>query len=128
MYMLTMLISHTIADFIIQTDNVIKNKKENRLKGFGTHALGLIITSGLMLMFFNFNHFYALLLPTIIIILSHLIIDYIKDILQKGLDNINAPKRKLLVFVCDQFLHILIIIIASRFAIASFNKLFYFFC
>lgn len=124
MYMLIMLISHTISDFIIQSGETVKEKNELKLKAYLLHGLGLLITSVPILFLVKFNEILHVLLVTLVIIIVHLIIDFIKEILFKGKIKATNPQIvKLLLFIIDQVLHIFIIIAISRNLVIEFNSI-----
>lgn len=50
MFTLLMLISHTISDFIIQTNDIVKLKSSMNWKGYLYHGIGLFISSICMIL------------------------------------------------------------------------------
>jgi len=96
--LLKLILAHIIGDFLFQPDSWITDKKKNKIKSkylyyhIGIHLLALLI----LLQF-------KLLAATIIIVISHYIVDLIKIYLS------NDKNARLLFFV-DQIIHILIII------------------
>ncbi|WP_339228043.1 DUF3307 domain-containing protein [Oceanobacillus sp. FSL K6-2867] len=115
MTVLLLLLSHLIADFWLQSDQMAKNKI-NHLK---KHILHHILTTGIVLVIiwgyhYTFQHmFNYFILPFLFIIITHLLIDLLKirliDSMQKSVtDNM----KKLGYFLLDQALHVIMIIIA----------------
>lgn len=124
MFTLSMLISHTLTDFVVQTGNTVKAKSDMKLKGYLFHGAALLITSLPFLILLSLSSVSAVLLKVLIIGLAHLIIDILKQKLQIVLQTKTAPKiSNLLLFVTDQTLHILIIIFVTTGTGIEFNSL-----
>ncbi len=107
-------LAHIIADFILQPKKWVEDKEEKKIfsKKFYYHIL--IHNALLFLFLWDFN----LWLPIIIITSSHLIIDLIKIHFQN-------EKSKIVWFLIDQILHIIVILIVwfSFFSINNINFL-----
>ncbi len=94
-----LLIAHILGDFVLQPDSWVKDKRENTYKSkyFYLHGLVHLIS---LLVFLKFDLSYWLTI--IIILFSHLLIDFLKLRLET---KINSR----LLFSLDQFLHLFII-------------------
>lgn len=115
MTVLLLLLAHLIADFWLQSDQMVKNK----IKHLKKHLFHHLLTTGFALMViwgyqYEFqsilNYF---ILPFFFIIMTHLLIDLLKiklvDTMKRSaMDNM----KKLGYFLFDQFLHIMMILIA----------------
>lgn len=112
--LLLLLLAHLIADFWLQTDDMVKSKLKNLIK----HTLHHLITTGLALVIIWGTHhhftniFSYLLLPLAFITVTHLVIDMLKI---KLLDTINTTDsnslKKLWFFLIDQALHVVMLLI-----------------
>ena len=124
MYVIILLLSHTIADFILQTEEIIKDKSDFKIKGYLLHGLILLITSSPIFFAVKINQFFSILFILMLIILSHQVIDYIKALLQKKVnESKNNIEVKLLgIFFFDQLIHFIIIIIIGQTVSIEFSK------
>ncbi|MFD1450133.1 MULTISPECIES: DUF3307 domain-containing protein [Oceanobacillus] len=115
MTILLLLLAHLIADFWLQTDQMVQNK----IKHLKKHLLHHLVTTGIALAIiwgyqYEFQHIiYYFILPFAFIILTHLVIDLLKiklvdSIPKSPTDNI----KRLGYFLSDQVLHIIMILIA----------------
>lgn len=124
MFTLTMLISHTLADFVVQTGNTVKAKSDMKVKGYLLHGAALLLTSLPFLLLLSLSSLSTVLLKVLIITAAHLVIDVLKQKLQNELQTKTAPKiSNLLLFVLDQTLHILIILLVTRGTFIEYNLL-----
>lgn len=116
--LIRLLIAHIIIDFLLQTDSSVKSKKNGLLKSksFWIHGLYIIlVTSFFILDKWN--------LKTILIItVSHLIIDYLKLFIGNKTGKQNNNKKDLWLFVIDQILHIIVILLVWLMLINGFAK------
>lgn len=94
-----LLLAHVLGDFLLQPNHWVDDKLRNRLKSKYFYLHGLIHFLCLQVIL-GFNSTY--LTSAIYIVLSHLLIDYIK----LRLDSLINPR---LLFFIDQGLHLLII-------------------
>lgn len=111
---LSLLLSHLIADFWLQTDTMVKNKMKNLKK----HLLHHLITTGIALtavwgtLYHFTNIINYLIFPIVFICSTHLIIDLLK---LKLIDTIRTTDtnslKKLGFFLLDQFLHVAMLLI-----------------
>ncbi|MFD1413680.1 DUF3307 domain-containing protein [Oceanobacillus jeddahense] len=115
MTILMLLLAHLIADFWLQSDQMVQHK----MKYLKKHMLHHLLTTGIALAIiwgyqYEFQHLISyVMLPLAFIIISHLLIDLVKikfiDSLPKSpTDNM----KKLGYFLADQVLHVIIILIA----------------
>jgi Protein of unknown function (DUF3307) len=117
--LIRLLIAHIITDFLLQTGKGVMAKKNKLLKAgsFWLHGLYTAIFAA----FFMWD---KLLLPVLALItFSHLLIDYCKLILMKKIDERKWQQRDLWLFITDQIMHILILIIAWLLLIDGFGKM-----
>jgi hypothetical protein len=101
-----MLLAHVLTDFVLQWDQLVYLKNSRKLKGFFYHGMILFILQTLLL--FTLYSAASAVLFSLIVTLVHLLIDYGKEFI--------SSKRaigKLIIFVGDQVLHILIILFLS---------------
>lgn len=103
MIYIVMLILHMMADFYIQTDTIVKKKKEScfwlvihALMYGGTFIIPAIIMSSI---YKQFSFIYA----TLVIIVSHFVIDLIKVFIEK---KVNNEGTSIVVYLIDQLIHI----------------------
>lgn len=115
MTVLLLLLAHLIADFWLQTDQMVKNKIKHLKKHIFHHLLttGIVfaIIWGYQYEFHNIIMYF--ILPLIFIIITHLLIDMLKI---KLVDSIKRSPTdhiiRLRYFLLDQVLHAMMIIIA----------------
>ncbi|GGP10842.1 DUF3307 domain-containing protein [Oceanobacillus neutriphilus] len=114
MTILLLLLAHLIADFWLQTDQMVQNKikylKKHTLHHLMTTGIALAIIWGYQYEFENIINY--LILPLIFIIMTHLVIDLLKiklvdSISKSPTDNI----KSLGYFLSDQVLHVIMIVI-----------------
>ena len=114
MTVLLLLLAHLIADFWLQSDQMVKNK----LKHLKKHLFHHLLTTGIALAViwghqYEFQHIiYYFILPYAFIIITHLLIDLSKikivDSIPKGTtDNM----KRLGYFLLDQVLHVIMILL-----------------
>jgi len=124
MFTLSMLISHTLADFVIQTGNTVKAKADMKLKGYLLHGAALLLTSFPFLFLLSLSSLSKVVIKVLIIIAAHLVIDLVKQKFQNMLQTRTAPKiSTLLLFVSDQAVHILIIFLVTGGTVIEYNNL-----
>ncbi len=117
--LIRLLIAHMITDFLLQTGKGVAAKKRQLLKAgaFWMHGFYTAVFAAL-LMWKQLN------LPALaLIVISHLIIDYSKLLLGKKISNANKLDKDLWLFIIDQLLHIIILIIAWLLIIGGFEKM-----
>ena len=96
--LIKLILAHLIGDFLFQPDSWIKDKKKKKIKSkflyihIGIHFIALMV----LLQF-------QLIAASILIVLSHFIIDLLKIYLSN-------KKNERLLFIGDQILHLLIIL------------------
>lgn len=124
MFTLLMLISHVISDFIIQTKEIVNLKSNLKLKGFYYHSLGLMFTSMPILIFIKFEEFKSVILSMVGIIIIHIVLDVVKEKLQKYLKVKKVSvKWYATIFLFDQILHIAVIIMLTHAIVITPNIL-----
>lgn len=95
---LNMLLGHLIGDFVLQTDELCKKKREKGLCSWFMWVHSLIVAGLIWLAFGDLNFFWG----GVITFLSHLLIDAVKSWLERKGQHVGY-------FVADQVLHMLII-------------------
>ncbi|QUH26426.1 DUF3307 domain-containing protein [Serpentinicella alkaliphila] len=127
MFTLLMLISHTISDFIIQTDSIVNLKSNLHWRGFLYHGIGLSISSICMILLAKASYIPKLISVIFIIVLIHLLIDFSKEKLQRIItesnNNERIKKAGIITFVLDQILHLLVILLLTNNVTIEFNEL-----
>lgn len=93
---LRLLIAHLLGDFIFQTELVVKDKKRNTWKSFWLYFHCILYAVFVYIAIGKWDHFYFII-P--IVCLTHIMIDGFRS----GL--VDSP----LLFIIDQFLHIVVI-------------------
>lgn len=103
MIFIVMLILHMLADFYIQTDTIADKKKESCF-WLVIHALmyGVTFIIPAIVMLFIHKH-YSFIYATLVIIVSHFVIDYIKGFVEKKVKNKGIS---IIVYLIDQLFHI----------------------
>ncbi len=122
MLTILMLISHTLSDFMLQTEKMIKEKSNMNKWGYIKHALVLFGTSLPIIIFVESICIDKVLESIILIIIIHLILDFIKE---KFLSVIQETEfvnyYRLGFFITSQFLHIIIILAIANSVTLNFN-------
>ena len=115
MLLLSLIIAHLMADFYLQTDEMVQDK----LKNIGKHMLHhLIINIFVMSAYWFFLYqeidlVTAVLWPVLFIVGTHFLIDLLKVKLVDT-HTISENIHKLWFFILDQILHLLMILIALQ--------------
>lgn len=128
MLFLSLVLAHFIADFYLQTDDMVIEKQKNLKKHVVHHLLlTAIVLGGDWIFQFNFeNPLKNLLIPLIFIVITHLLIDLIKiKLLYHTKMNNEENMKRLGFFVIDQLLHIGVIILGCELCF-NFNLVSYF--
>ncbi|MBT2214938.1 DUF3307 domain-containing protein [Virgibacillus dakarensis] len=111
MTILLLLLAHFIADFWLQSDQMVKQK----IKYLKKHMLHHLLTTGITLAIiwgyqYSFQHVIRyFILPFVFIIVTHLLIDWLKIKLVNAMKSRNLAR--LGYFLLDQALHVLMILI-----------------
>ncbi|SDN32432.1 DUF3307 domain-containing protein [Bacillus sp. OK048] len=117
MLLLTLVLAHLIADFYMQTDEMVLDKMKNIKKHIGHHFLvNLLVLVGFLLFYFNdVSELKNIILTLLFIVGTHLVVDLLKI---KLLDRVNINKeenlKRLGFFLLDQLLHFLSILLACK--------------
>lgn len=99
MVFLSLLLAHVVGDFYLQNDNFCRNKAEKKIKSpiLYIHSLIIGLLSWVLLPAANFGKY------AILIVITHLLVDVIKSYFG----------TRLISFIIDQFLHVLILYVIS---------------
>lgn len=115
MITISLLISHLLSDFILQTDKIVENKSNTKVNGYFWHGIGLVGTSVPILLFLKLSSVGLVLKCIFLITLIHLILDFSKEMLQNKLKLNNSGKYyNTVIFIVDQLLHIVTTILITR--------------
>lgn len=111
--LLLFIFAHFMADFVLQTNSVIKLKKEQLHKGLRlhllTHLLVMSITSLTYFLFIDNMITIAMVTAVIFLILViHYLVDWAKEIIKRKHDNVFFSA---FLFLGDQLIHVLSIIV-----------------
>jgi len=102
-------LAHVTADVIFQSENMLVQKRENKLNSYLKHG---IIVFLIMLLFLHYYNLEQIIKFSVIITIIHLLIDWLKN-------NISLKRSswdKLWISIADQLIHIFaIIFIYSRY-------------
>ncbi|MBO0960571.1 DUF3307 domain-containing protein [Neobacillus sp. MM2021_6] len=117
MLILSLLLAHLVADFYLQTDDMVKDKQKYIKKHITHHFfMTTLILGGFLIGNFkavNILHFF--IFPLLFIVVSHFFIDFVKI---KMLDTIKISNeenlKRLSFFILDQVLHLLMIFLACH--------------
>jgi hypothetical protein len=127
-YFLLLTFAHVLADFLLQSDRLVKQKKERstRITALAIHAgIHLLLYVLFLLPWFIRENEWSL--PAVLIFMGvvlsiaviHFIIDYFKEIISARL---TSQKQHALIFIVDQLLHIVsIVLILSLFQLVTFT-------
>ncbi len=115
MIILMLLLAHLIADFWLQTDQMVKDK----MKYLKKHSFHHMLTTGIALLIIWMYHFkfeniiFYFILPLFFILITHILIDLLKLKLVDSTRRIKTDNMKILgLFLMDQVLHAAIILMA----------------
>ncbi|WHY75344.1 DUF3307 domain-containing protein [Neobacillus sp. WH10] len=117
MLLLCLILAHLIADFYLQTDEMVKEKHKNIKKHIMHHFLmTAFILSGFLIFHFKpMNILSYFIFPLAFIIVSHFLIDIVKIKLLDTLKFSNEENlKRLSFFLLDQLLHLGMIILACQ--------------
>lgn len=115
--LIKLVIAHIIADFLLQTDSDVKDKYEHKLK---SKSLWLhIFYVGILTSFALIGRFDWLVLG--IITISHLLIDYIKIVLDGRYAENKNKFSSFWLFTADQAMHLLVILCCWLYMVDGFE-------
>jgi hypothetical protein len=116
MLILSLLAAHLIADFYLQTDEMVQNKMRSMKKHILHHAVinAMVLAGSWFLYNQDMNPLHAILWPGIFIVSTHFVIDLLKIKLIDRYTNSSENLNKLWFFLLDQLLHLLMILVALR--------------
>ncbi|ART76532.1 hypothetical protein B4U37_11000 [Sutcliffiella horikoshii] len=118
MIILSLILGHLIADFYFQTEHMVKEKRKFLKLHLFHHAAVMFITL-LLIYFYQGNDFFIEVLgPTILLVVVHGVLDYLKITLQKKTDKlIQKNAWNLGLFIVDQLLHMITILAVCYFTL-----------
>ncbi|USK31645.1 DUF3307 domain-containing protein [Bacillus sp. F19] len=115
MILLSLILAHLIADFFLQSDEMVREKLKNLKKHMLHHFIVLLPVS---LVFWALSFDFAkplkyVVLPILFLLGTHFLIDFLKiKLLDKTAGQQNM--KKLFYFIADQIIHLAMIIIACH--------------
>ncbi|WP_026673293.1 DUF3307 domain-containing protein [Alkalihalobacterium bogoriense] len=118
MIVLGLLVGHLIADFYLQTEKMVLEKKKYLGKHVFHHTMItlLVVTCFYIGSGHHQNLLYHIVLPTILLIMFHILIDLGKIYAPRIFPiNIRTTYRDLILFISDQVLHLLSIFVIAFF-------------
>ncbi|MFS0556762.1 DUF3307 domain-containing protein [Brevibacillus sp. 179-C9.3 HS] len=124
MLVLGLIVAHFIADFYLQTDEMVVHKQKNLRKHTIHHLVIMLLTFTVTFLFSSTPSYswsgvlFQIILPSCLIALLHYLIDSVKI----RLEGMLVPKvkanveglYKLVIFMIDQLLHIAILLVACQ--------------
>ena len=115
MLLLSLILAHLLADFYLQTDNMVQDKLKNIKKHIFHHFLmnTIVLAAGWFFFHRQDDPLMAIIWPLLFITGTHLIIDLVKI---KLVDHLSARENlnKLWFFIVDQLLHLFMVLIAMQ--------------
>jgi hypothetical protein len=127
MIVLSLILAHFIADFYLQTEKMVNDKKKYLMLHLFHHFLITLITLAALFFVKDFSDFfYTVIALSILIVVLHGLIDWIKIFLQEKVMRVKQRNGlNLILFVGDQVLHLIAILVACHFLLdVDFNELF----
>lgn len=115
--LIRLLIAHCLTDFLLQPSHWIKGKVNNIWKSKYLWYHGLLTGFVAWLLLWDVNDWWAIVL----IITSHILVDGLKIQIAKKINK--KSNYDLLLFICDQLLHIIILILLWLALIDGWNKM-----
>lgn len=117
MIVLSLILAHLIADFYLQTEKMVNEKMKFLKLHLFHHALVTAMTLCMLYYLLGFSHFsMTVLLPTIIIVIFHAVIDLVKIYAQKKVFHLKQKNGwNLALFVADQVFHLFTILAVCYF-------------
>ncbi|MGG4489196.1 DUF3307 domain-containing protein [Metabacillus idriensis] len=115
MILLSLILAHLIADFFLQSDEMVREKLKNLKKHMLHHLLVLL---PVILLFWGLSYKFAkpleiVVLPSLFLVGTHFLIDFLKiKLLDRTTDHQNS--KKLFYFIADQLVHLAMIIITCH--------------
>lgn len=109
MLLLSLILVHLIADFYLQTDEMVMDKIKNIKKHIGHHFLvnGLVLLGYYLINYNGTSVFWSLIFPLFFIVITHFIIDMLKiKLLETIKINNEENLKRVSFFLIDQLLHI----------------------
>ncbi|MFJ5762118.1 DUF3307 domain-containing protein [Neobacillus sp. NPDC093182] len=129
MLVLSLILAHLIADFYLQTDEMVVDKMKNIKKHTGHHFLVnlLVLTVFYLFSFNELSVFTSLIFPLLFIVSSHFLIDILKIRLLDTLKISNEENlKRASFFIIDQLIHLGLILLAGQLflgvSLAGFQK------
>ena len=101
-----LLLSHLTSDFLLQSNKCVVEKRKYGFKGSALYCHSLVVA--LLAYLFSFD--YRFWLCAALIFISHVAIDYVKTLF----------RRRLWIFIIDQFIHLCVLYILARWHVANY--------
>jgi len=104
---LALLVSHLLGDFVVQSDQMVIGKSEERVRAYGIHStIHLVLAVVSVLVFIPHLFTPPLLAMLVVLVAIHSAVDYAKERSTK-----RWPKAEPLIFTVDQFAHLLALLL-----------------
>ncbi|TYB81561.1 MAG: DUF3307 domain-containing protein [Kosmotoga sp.] len=97
-------LSHVLTDFVFQSDIIVENKNELRLKGLFLHWLTTYIVMIIFLIPYELS---VIVQFALVVSIIHILFDILKTIFVRG----NPEKRGLFTLIIDQLIHLATIVL-----------------
>ncbi|MDQ1002349.1 putative membrane protein YwzB [Neobacillus niacini] len=117
MLLLSLILAHLIADFYLQTDEMVLDKMKNIKKHMSHHFLLnlLVLTVFYLVSFKEMSVFSRLVFPLVFIVSSHFLIDILKIRLFDTLKISHEENlKRASFFLIDQLIHLVLILLAGQ--------------
>lgn len=111
--LLLLLIAHLFGDFYFQPKSMVKNKCDGRILAHVLHSLIYFAFTAVLTIFF-FDKWWVALIVCFAVGVLHLLTDYLKSFLQGKFER---NVLKILIFLFDQIIHIVTLVVASLFLV-----------
>lgn len=119
MFTVFMLLTHSITDFIFQSEDIVSLKKNMKFKGYFAHSLHLFLLSAIFLTMIKINDIAGVAIKIGSIVIIHIILDVTKDLINNRTQN---KKMNSIVFILDQLSRIVVILLLTRSVDIHYNE------
>ncbi|WP_339146035.1 MULTISPECIES: DUF3307 domain-containing protein [unclassified Sutcliffiella] len=118
MILLCLILAHLVADFYLQTEKMVKEKRKYFKIHLAHHAVIFFLSLCILFFLQGQNFLNEVVIPSVLLVIFHGIIDFLKISLQeKSAKSIQRNSWNLGLFIGDQALHILTILAVCYFTL-----------